>query len=212
MTTKSAKGPRSAAPRPRASRMTPEGRRDQLIQSALVAFSSKGIGAATHSDVAREAGVALATVFHYFPSRDDLTQAVTAEVSRFLLDEILEPYRDAALPAPEAIESVLLTFCDAIETHPDHVRIWLEWSVSVREGLWDTYLFFYRRALKGVETILETGAREGVIADKLDLADASRVIVGLAHMIVQMHFSGSPRDQIVHTVHSLVQGYLKAHH
>lgn len=189
--------------------MAPAARREQLTQCAIVVFSEKGLGAANHTDVAQQAGVALPTVFHYFPSREDLTDAVLAETARFLLEDILEPYQDSEIPAPEAIESVLMTFCDAIDSHPHQVRLWLEWSVSIREGLWDSYLIFYRRALAGVETILAKGAREKAVAEKLDLADASRVIVGLAHMIVQMRFSGSPRDQVIHTVHSLVHGYLE---
>jgi len=189
--------------------MPPEKRRQQLVLSAVKIFAQKGIGAANHSDLARAAEVALPTTFHYFPSRDDLVEAVLSEVSRFLLDEILGTHVDSSGPAPETVESILMTFCDAIDDHPHYVQVWLDWSVGVREGLWDRYLVFYRSAIDGIEAILVRGTSEGSISAELDLPDAARVVVGLAHMIVQMRFSGADRDQVVLTVHSLVRRYLE---
>lgn len=189
--------------------MAPADRRAQLLECALQVFAEKGIGATSHADIARLAGVALPTAFHYFPAKSDFVDAALGEVTRFLLEEIVAPYYEADIPAPQAIEQILMTFCDAIDSHPHHVRLWLEWSISIREGLWDQYLVFYREALQGIERILARGAEAGSVATELELRDAARVIVGLAHMIVQMRFSGSDRDQVVHTVRSLVSGYLQ---
>jgi len=189
--------------------MEPAARRDQILASALAVFSETGLSASSHADVARAAGVALPTVFHYFPTKPELREAAFSEVSRFLLEEIVGPHFETDLPAPESIERILMTFCDAIESHPYHVRIWLEWSVSIRAGLWDRYRVFYRAALEAIGQILARGAREGSLAADLVLEDAARVVVGLAHMIVQMRFSGSEREQVDHTVHSLVRRYLQ---
>lgn len=192
--------------------MPPRERREQLTRCAVETFASRGLNAASHSDLARVAEVALPTVFHYFQSRDDLVEAVLSEVSRFLLDEILQPHVDSDTPAPDAIETVLMTFCNAIDDHPHHVQVWLEWSVGVRSGPWEAYLLFYERALEGIGAILARGVAEGSFAADLDVSDAARVVVGLAHMIVQMRFSGAGRDQVVHTVHSLVRRYMEGDH
>lgn len=189
--------------------MAPSARREQLLGCALRTFAAKGLGDTRHTDLAQDAGVALPTVFHYYPTRDELTEAVLAEVSRFLLDEIVAPHFDSDMPAPLAIEHILMTFCDAIDTHPYHVRVWLEWSVALRDGLWERYLVFYRAALDGIGRLLARGALAGTIAPDLDREDAARVIVGLAHMIVQMRCSGSTRAQVDQTVRSLVRGYLQ---
>lgn len=189
--------------------MAPEKRRAQLVQRALEVFAEKGLGGGNPADVARAAEVSLPTVCHYFPTKEALLEEVLDEVARFLLGDIVAPYFDTELPAPESIERILLTFCDAIDSHPDHVRVWLEWSVSIRNGLWNRYREFYRAALESIERVLARGAQEGSLAPGLDRGDAARVIVGLAHMIVQMRFSGSDRDQVFHTVHSLVGGYLQ---
>jgi len=196
------------SPRLRAARLSPDARRELLLQHALAAFADKGLSAARHSDVAALAGVSLPTALHYFPSREALRARVLDEVSRFLLEDVLAVTAARYTPATEAIVAVMLGFDDAIETHPHHIRIWLEWSVAVRGDLWPSYLEFYAGALKGIGLLLARGKRQGCIARQLDSKDAARVIVSLAHMIVQMKFAGSARAQIAHTVRSLVLGYL----
>ena len=193
----------------RASRMEPEARRQQLIAAALRTFAARGIGETSHSALAREAGVAVPTVFHYFESKEALIDAVLAEVSRFLLEDLLAGNENPTESAPNVIANIQMSFCDAIESHPDHIRVWLEWSVSIRDGLWDSYLDFYRAALAGTREILARGQREYTIRPEIDIDDAARVIVALAHMTVQMKFSGATREQVDHTLHSLMQGYLQ---
>ena len=194
---------------PRASRMAPDARREHLLSAAIRVLAAKGIGDSRHSDLAQAAGVAVPTVFHYYPTKACLHSAVFSEIARFLLEDIVAPQFDSAASAPVVIENILMTFCDAIDTHPDHVRVWLEWSVSIRAGVWDAYLVFYRQALAAIGALIDRGQAQGAIQAQIDSDAAARVIVGLAHMIVQMKFSGSARAQVIHTVHSLVHGYLE---
>lgn len=198
------------APRGRAPRMAPEQRRAFLIDAALKTFAKRGIGESSHSALAKDAGVAIPTMFHYFPTKDDIVTAALDEVSRFLLDDLLAGNAGPERRAPETIEAIQMAFCDAIDTHDHYVRVWLEWSVSIRGKLWDSYLVFYRGARRGNRKVLERGIKEGSVRPDLNLDDSSRIIVGLAHMIVQMKYSGSSRAQITRTVHSLVQNYLTA--
>jgi TetR/AcrR family hemagglutinin/protease transcriptional regulator len=188
--------------------MSPAARREQLVQAALRTFALLGIGEASHTALAAEAGVAVPTTFHYFPSRQALTDAVLEEVSRFLIEDLLESNTDESVSAPQSIEAILLAFCDSIDTNPDYARVWLQWSVSIRSDLWQSYLVFYNRATSGIRRILERGIGESSITNDLDIDDAARVIVGLAHMVAHMKFSGSSRARVVRTVHSLAQGYM----
>ena len=202
----------STAAKKRAARMSPAERRRQILAHALAEAARLGLDRARHSDVARAAGVAVPTVFHYFPTRIDMTTAVVDEVARFLLDDLLAASDHPARPAPETIETVLMVFCDSIDTHPDYARVWLEWSVAVRGELWDSYLRFHRAALDGIRAIMLRGIEQGSIRGDVDIDDAARVIVSLAHMVAQMSFSGATREQVAHTVRSLVRGYLEREH
>lgn len=192
----------------RASRMAPAARKAQLIRSALSIFAERGIGEANHTAIAQYAGVAVPTTFHYFASKDEIVHAVLAEVSRFLLRDLLAGHDNNDVPAPQVVETILLAFCDSIDSEPDYVRVWLEWSVSVRGALWESYLVFYKGALAGIRKILKRGVQQGDIRGDLNLDDCARVIVGIAHMVAQMKFSGASRKQVERTVHSLVTGYL----
>ena len=194
--------------RARAARLAPDARRALLLETALTVFGDKGLAAARLTDLAHAAGVALPTVLHYFPSRDALLGEVLREVSRFLLEDILAGVARETRTAPAAIEQILLRFCDAIDSQPHHVRIWLEWSVGVRDERWQDYLVFHAGALDGIGAVLARGRAAGEIDPQLSLADAARVVVSLAHMIVQMKFAGASRTQVAHTVRSLVHGYL----
>jgi TetR/AcrR family hemagglutinin/protease transcriptional regulator len=194
--------------RVRASRLSPVARKEQLLQCALQVFAERGLGEGRHTELAEVAEVAVPTTFHYFPTRELLLQAALDEVSRFLMEDIVKPHLDSGEAAPESIKKILLSFTDAIDRHPHHIRVWLEWSSSVRDGMWDLYLVFYKKAIKAIQRILKRGQRAGEFHAEVDTSDAARIIVGLAHMITQMRFAGNSRATVEHTVDSLLHGYL----
>lgn len=192
----------------RAARLAPDRRRDQILGCALRLFAEKGFEGARHTEIAQAAGVALPTVLHYFPDREDLRALALQEVRQFLLQGILAPRLTGDLPAPAALRALLMHFCAAIGSHPHHVRLWLAWSVAVDTPLWGSYRDFYTAALQGISSLIARGQGEGSIATTIGADDAARVVVGLAHMIVQMRFSGSDEASIARTIDSLVTGYL----
>jgi TetR/AcrR family hemagglutinin/protease transcriptional regulator len=194
--------------RVRASRLSPVARKHQLLQCALQVFAERGLGEGRHAELAEVAAVAVPTTFHYFPTREDLLQAALDEIARFLMEDIVKPHLDSDEKAADAIKKILLSFTDAIDNHPHHIRVWLEWSSSVRDGMWDLYLVFYNKAIKAIQRILKRGQRAGEFHAEIDTSDAARIIVGLAHMITQMRFAGNSRATVEHTVDSLLHGYL----
>jgi len=54
-------------------------RREQILEAALAIFSRLGYDRATVPDVAREASVAVGTIYNYYPSKRDLLVAITNE-------------------------------------------------------------------------------------------------------------------------------------
>jgi len=192
----------------RAARLAPNIRKEQLLSCALRLFAEKGFAGVRHTEVAHAAGVALPTVIHYFPHREDLLAMALEEVRRFLLQDIVAPRLEATTPAVDALRDILMHFCSAIVTRPEYIRIWLAWSVAVDTPLWPSYLRFYQDALDGIATLVRRGQSEDSISKQTEPLDAARVVVGLAHLIVQMRFSGSDEAAIARTIDSLVSGYL----
>lgn len=202
----SAEDGEAAAPRGR--RLSPDERRRQLLDCALVVFARRGLGQARHAEIARGAGTSVATVFNYFPSREALVSAVLGEVGRFILDDVLAPIQDANVPAPEVLTRSALAFANAVQHHPDHARVWLEWSTAVREDVWPAYLTFQDRVFALLGATAERGRREGSLPAALDTDDAVRLLVGSAHMIAQMQFSGLDPARVRHFIESIVEGFI----
>jgi TetR/AcrR family transcriptional regulator, hemagglutinin/protease regulatory protein len=193
--------------RVRARRMSAEARRAQLLEVALAVFADRGIEGCGHTDLAEAAQVAVPTTFHYFPTKEDLTAAVLEEVERFLIEDILVKYTGDDHKAADSLEEMLMVFCDTIDSNPDHIRVWLEWSVSIRGEIWGSYLLFYAKSIKGIKKILRRGLKDGSIKANLDIDDAARVVMGVCHMVVHMKFANNTRATIQHTIHSLISGY-----
>lgn len=164
-------------------RLSPEDRRRELLDAAVGAFARTGLARTVHADVARRAGVAVPTVFHYFPSRPALLQAVLGELDeRFI--RLARAHHAADRPARECLRRHALAFMAEVDDAPDHVRLWLEWSTSVREDTWPSYLDFQERLVAIVAATVERGIARGEIAPGLSAAETARLVVGCAHMVV----------------------------
>jgi len=179
----------------RAQRLTPSERREQLLTRALRVFARRGLGEARHAEIAKEAGVSVATTFFYFPTRTDLVAAVLDEVERFYC-AMAERMHQHDLPAPQVMLNHAKTFADSVDSHPDYVRIWLDWSTAIRDEVWPRYLQFQECLVLIIEKTIRRGQQEGSLSTALDASDEARLLFGSAHMIAQMKFAQQPAEKI----------------
>jgi len=70
-------------------------RQDQILGASLRIFSRRGFDGATIPDIAREAGVAVGTIYNYYPSKRDLFVAA-------IVKYIIEPFTAAIRQTPMA--------------------------------------------------------------------------------------------------------------
>jgi len=204
--------PRPATGRSRASRLTPEARKAQLLETAIRVFAEEGIGHSNHSQIASRAGVSLPSVFAYFPTHEDLTRAVLQEVSRFMLKELVEATQQGTGSAQASIENTLIGFADMID-HPQHrnyARVWFDWSTAIRENTWPLYLEHHIKVLKVFETTIRRGKAAGEVPKSVNEKDAAWVLVGVGHMIAHMKFAGETKLRIARTIDQLVRSYFHA--
>jgi AcrR family transcriptional regulator len=105
-------------------RLSPEERRRAFIQKAAELFAAEGFGGGTR-ELARKLGVTQPLLYRYFPSKDDLIEAVYRSV--FLerwnpdWDTLLS---DRSLPLRERLEAFYRSYTDAI-FNPEWLRIYL---------------------------------------------------------------------------------------
>jgi TetR/AcrR family hemagglutinin/protease transcriptional regulator len=180
---------------PRAMRLDPDVRRSQLLECAIRVFARRGLGRGSHAEVAKEAGVAVPTVFAYFRTRSELVTEVLREVARYYFDMADRHYKPEN-PAARALLDFALAFASSVESHADVATVLLDWSTAVRSEIWPLFLEFHRSMVERIEDTIRRGQREGTMAAALDANNAALIIVGSAHLVLQMKFSRTSPEKV----------------
>jgi TetR/AcrR family transcriptional regulator len=95
---------------------------DRIFCAAECLFAERGFDSVSISDVAREAGVCKANVFHHFATKQALYEAVLMRSCAELGEEIerrLSSKADAALP----VSHFLVWYRDYLRAHPSTARL-----------------------------------------------------------------------------------------
>lgn len=189
-------------------RMSPEERRAQLLECALEAFATRGVRRAGHGDVARVAGCAVSTVFLYFPTRDDLVDAVLDEVERFYGD-LARSVHTGEGDATEVLLEHGRRFRESVDTNPEHALVLLNWAANVRSRVWPRYLEMMDRSIETHRRTIERGIAEGTIPATVDAESAARVIIGYAQMSIQMRLSDFDPERSEQVSNRMVRALLR---
>lgn len=195
--------------RKRATRTSPELRQAQLLACAVKVFARLGIGRAVHADVAREARVSVPTVFGYFPTGDALKEAVVMEVDRFLILLVNTATRNAAF-SEDRLKSILRAFAQAVESHPDLLKVWMDWSTVIAEPTWSKYEAFQDHILDVFATLIEQGKADGTLRADLNATIGAHLIMGAGHMIAQMIFRHRDQHLVDEFIENVVHNALFA--
>ena len=170
-------------------------------------FARRGIGAARHAEIARGARVSVPTVFFYFTTRKALVSAVLEEVARFFT-EMAERVHGKRGPAPELILEHMRAFADAVETHPDHTRVLLEWSTALRDEVWPLFLQFQEKIIATIARTIRRWRMESGSGRDPDAEDDARVIAATGYVLVQMKVANLPGWRIERFLQTLVRDTL----
>lgn len=190
--------------RRRAKALDKSERRALLLRGAIHVFARRGIGAARHAEIARDAKVSVPTVFFYFPTREMLVGAVLEEVARFYT-EIAETIHDQHRPAPEIILEHLRAFADTVTTHPDHTCVLLEWSTALRHEVWPLFLKFQEKIIAMIARTIKRWRMETASQRDPYAEDDARMIAATGYVLVQMKMADSPASRIESFLQTLVR-------
>jgi len=180
----------------RAPRLSPVERRSQLLQQAIAVCAQKGIGRARPIEVASAAGVSESTVYAYFQTRSEMIQAVLGEVEHFYMENNERFLAGSDIPVPELILGLGAAFSESVESHPDHARVWLDWSNSIGEMIFSRYLEYQERVVQLVTATLQRGRVDGTVANDIVAEDAARILYMSAQMVVQLKLTGRPSNDV----------------
>jgi AcrR family transcriptional regulator len=149
------------------------------MAAAFTEFSRRGIRGARMSAIARRAGVSLATLRQYFPTRDELFREV---IRSTLVRLILQP-GEPGTPSPDQpttdrIRGFMRQFWRSME-EPDQAAV-LRMSLGELSGYPELAVFHATevigRAVSRLEAVLRDGVRRGEV-EPIDVRTAARVIL-----------------------------------
>jgi len=174
----------------RRTRLSPEARREQLMQCAIEVFSKRGLGRAGHAEIAELAQVSVATVFNYFSSREQLVDNVLIQIEDFFSHMVRKSFIDISgqenKSAHQAIHDYLADFVDAAINNPQFTYIWLEWSSSIREDTWPRYLALLDNNIAIISNKIAPAIASGEINTYLTTTEFARSLSNQGYMILQL--------------------------
>lgn len=159
---------------------------------------------ARHAEIAADAGVSVSAVFVYFPTRAALVDAVVAEVDGLYTTLVADAVADD-LPVPDALLRLARTFAAAVDSHPDHARVWLDWSTAFGDDSWSRYRDFQERVVRLMADAIARGQRAGTVAPEVEPEGEALLLMGAAYIVVQMKITRRPAADVERFLRTLVR-------
>jgi AcrR family transcriptional regulator len=158
-------------------RLDPQ-RQQAVIDAILVEATEKGPAAISIKAVAHRAGVAVGSLYQYFPNRDGLLDFAVAFCTRYLTDLFNEsrPYL-LALPLREALQAYLAYGVEWGQTETGLIRFFGKAAYQGAPELAGRLVRPIADLMRGiVRDLLGEAARRGEIRPDVDLDAAARTI------------------------------------
>ena len=166
--------------------MSPQERRDAIVDAALAVARRKGLAATTVRDVAAEMGTSSGLIHHYFDSMDEVLAAAFEKVARQELEETEAILAEAGDP-----RAVLAGFLDSYAPVGEDwsFQLWLDaWAEAARRpALREASSRLNLRWAAMLERAIRDGVRDGTFQCTDPTGAAWRilsVVDGLALQVV----------------------------
>ncbi len=186
-------------------RLSPERRKQQLLDFALHVFAKRGIGRAGHADIAEMASVSVATVFNYFPTREALVEEVLTQVAQQFNHLLEETLYELDSNYDEQLTLITHALIDRVLSQQEWITVWFEWSTAVRPEIWAQFLKDNKQSLTRVAELFEQGREHAQFTSDLSDVQLAKLFHGVCYTLyLQAHHSG---DQA--SLRQLAKDYLK---
>lgn len=192
----------------RAPKLSPEKRREQLVNCAIGIYADHGIEGTRRSQVALKAGVSVPTVYAYFNTRESLTEAVLKRVDARITEIVWDAAAEDGL-AFNKILNVARAFSNTVEQDSAIMKIWLDWSTAFENATWPLYEALQKRVANLFCEIIRVGQADGELSPNLDPEIAAYIVIGGGQMAAQMKLTGPAAIDIEVFLHQLVAGALQ---
>ena len=162
----------------------------RILEAAIDIFSEKGYSGTTTNEIAKRAGVAEGTIFHYFKTKKGILRGILIQLLNLVGEPIImEGVRKALLQAEDrdlrdAVKALILDRVQLVESVFPMVRIIISEALyhdDIREA------FFQNIIAKGFEIFTLFHSRmlaRGMIRKDMDVIPMARGIIGNIVLLV----------------------------
>ncbi len=188
-------------------RLSPAKRKEQLLDIAIEVFAQRGIGRGGHADVAGIAQVSVATVFNYFPTREDLVDEVLNKVEQ-QFHQFLHDIISLDLEVQANLHNILINIINVVSSGEKWIKVWFEWSTSTREEVWPLFLSTHINNQQILHTMFEKGIENG----ELSSIHTPQNLVKMLHGICYSVFIQANRNHSVEDLETTAHSFLSMLH
>lgn len=176
--------------------------RDRILAEAAELFAQSGYEGASIADLAKAIGVSKAAIYHYYPTKQDIYDAIIIEVLEGLLSQVTRACEAADGPLAR-LQAFMLGHADYFESH--HARF-----VTMLVGYSGMALPEQADAAEMrdryeslVRSILAEGVAAGVFRER-DVASTGRAVLSLLNWMVRWYKPGQGQ-----TARAIAQDYFE---
>jgi AcrR family transcriptional regulator len=156
-----------------------EGRRSEITTTAARLFNEFGVDRVSMDDVAKAVGLAKPTLYHYFPSKEQILYTIHKDLFEVILSALEERLATGA-PPDEQLLGVFLDMFESMDTHPGHTRVFFEHFRKLGAEYRAAVRKEQRRYERLVQGIVEDGIAQGYFR-AVDPRLASLALFGMAN-------------------------------
>lgn len=185
-------------------------KREQILEGAARAFGEYGLRKTTIDDIVREAGVARATLYKYFDTKQAVFEAVFRREAEEMMAEV-EVAVGGAATTRERLRVALITHTDCIRKKLTVLRVMVDEATHGRAHSKPGMQEIQHRAIGMYEKILRDGIAAGEVV-AMDAATEALVLVLLfkgLFLAVLAEAIGPERDALVDSMLNMIMDGLR---
>jgi AcrR family transcriptional regulator len=169
-------------------------RKEQILKAAGKVFAKKGFHEATISEIAREAGLSDATIYEYFPTKEELLFSIPRETTRRGMER-MEGYLNFIRGAGNKIRAIIYHYLWFYQNEPDYASVVMLVLKQNRKFLETEEYQIIRDGFRGILTVIDEGIASGEFRPDTDPYLVRQLILGtMEHIVIRWLLLGKPKD------------------
>jgi len=171
-----------------------EARKDQILTAAERVFAQKGFHQSTIAEIAREAGVSDATIYEYFPNKEELLFSIPFETAR-KGKESLAAHLEFIRGAANKLRAIIYGYLNFYHTHPDYASVALLILKPNRDFLKTAAYQIVREWSRLTIEVVKEGIASGEFRPDTDPYLVRSAVLGtIEHNVISWVLLGRPKD------------------